>query len=74
MIKDKKIFIDQFGRCAKNSSQEEYQVYSCKFCVKDLTRSVYSIKNSELVRESSEEFETSETNVMNYFAELSINE
>ncbi len=73
-IKDKKIFIEQFGKCAKNSSYEENRVYSCKFCVKDLTRSIYSIKNSELFRESIEEIETPETNVINYLAEISINE
>jgi len=73
-IKDKKIFIEQFGKCAKNSSYEENRVNSCKFCVKDLTRSIYSIKSSELFRESIEEIKTPETNVINYFAEISINE
>lgn len=50
------------------------RLYSSKFCVKDLTRSIYSVKNSEIVRETVEEFESSETNVMGYFAEISINE
>jgi len=73
-IIEKKIFIEQFGRCSRTPRYEENRVYSCKFCVKDLTSSVYIIKNSELFREASEEIETSETNVMNYFAEISINE
>ncbi len=73
-IINKKIHIEQFGRCTKNPSHEENRVYTCKFCVKDLTRSVYSIKNSGLVRESIKEIETSETDVMNYSAEISIDE
>lgn len=73
-IKDKKIFVEQFGKCAKDSTYEENRDYSCKFCVKDLTRSIYSIKNYELFRESIEEIETPETNVINYLAEISINE
>jgi len=72
-IKNKKIFIEQFGRCSKDSRFEEDRLYSCKFCVEDLTRSVYSIKNAELVRESSEEIDTPETDVMNYLAEININ-
>ncbi|MDQ3713847.1 MAG: hypothetical protein M3388_16730 [Acidobacteriota bacterium] len=43
-IVNKKIFIEQFGKCSKNSSYEENRVYSCKFCIKDLTCSVYTIK------------------------------
>lgn len=73
-IKDKKIILEQFGNCGKNSSYEEDRVYSCKFCVKDLTRSVYSFKNGELVREKSETTETAETNVMNYLEEISISD
>lgn len=69
---NKKIHIEQFGKCTKNPSYEENRVYTCKFCVNDLTRSVYSIKNSGLVRESIEEIETPETDVMNYSAEISI--
>lgn len=72
--RDKKIFIEQFGKCAKDAKYEKNRSYTCKFCVKDLTRSVYSIKSTELVRESVEVIETPETNVMNYFAEISINE
>jgi hypothetical protein len=73
-IKDRKIHIEQFGKCAKNSKYEENRVHNCKFCVRDLTRSVYSIKNSQLVRESVEQIETPETDVMNYSSEISINE
>lgn len=73
-IRNKKIFIEQFGKCAKNVSHQENTLYSCKFCVKDLTRSVYAIKNHELIRESVEEIDTPETNVMNCSAEISINE
>lgn len=71
-IKEQKIFIEQFGRCKKNSKYEENRPNSCKFCSKDLTRSVCSIKNSELIRESVEEIETPVINIMNYFAEISI--
>ena len=73
-IINKKIHIEQFGRCTKNPSYEENRVYTCKFCVKDLTRSVYAIKNSGLVRESIEEIEMPETDVMNYSAEINIDE
>lgn len=72
-IKNKKLSIEQFGTCIKNSDYDENIVNSCKFCVKDLTRSVYVFNNqSKLVREFVEEIKTPETNVMNYFAEISI--
>lgn len=74
IIKERKIHIEQFGKCSKNTKYEEYRLYSCKFCVEDLTCSVYSIKNSELARESVEEIETSETNVMNYQPEISFSD
>ncbi|HEY0051580.1 MAG TPA: hypothetical protein VGB68_19940 [Pyrinomonadaceae bacterium] len=71
-IKDRKIILEQFGNCDKNPTYEENRKYSCKFCVKDLTRSVYSFKNGELVRETSETSETPETGIMNYTTEISI--
>lgn len=71
-IKDKKIILEQFGNCEKDSSYEEDRVHSCKYCVKDLTRSVYSFKNGELVREKSETTEAPETNVSSYSEEISI--
>jgi len=42
IIKERKIHIEQFGKCSKNTKYEEYRLYSCKFCVEDLTCSVYS--------------------------------
>lgn len=70
-IANKKIYIEQFGRCVK-SNYEEDRNYTCKFCVKDLTKTVYFFKNSQLAKESSEIVDTPETNVMNYSSEISI--
>ncbi len=73
-VQNKKIILEQFGRCKTNTDYEENTRYSCKFCVKDMTRSVYSFDNSELIRKSSDVFETSEVNVMSYLYEVSIND
>jgi hypothetical protein len=72
-IKDKKIIVTQFGRCSKDSTKDENDSYSCKFCVKDRTTTVYKIKNNSLIKESTKVIETPETNVMNYSPEISIN-
>lgn len=71
-IKDKTLHLEQFGRCdgSKNRDSKEY---ICKFCVKDLTKTVYYFRNSKLLKKSSEIEVTPETNVMNYFPEISIN-
>lgn len=73
-IKDKKITIEQFGRCTKKSHYDESSGYSCKFCVKDLTRSVYFIRNANLIEQSRTTIEEPERNVMNYHSEISISE
>jgi hypothetical protein len=74
VIKNKKIITEQFGRCLKKSDTDENQGYSCKFCVRDRTRSVYSFANRELRRESNDVTEITESDVMNYQAEISISE
>jgi len=73
-IKDKKIVTEQFGRCIKKSDADENKDYSCKFCVRDRTRSIYLFINGELHKESSEVTEISESDVMGYSPEISINE
>lgn len=74
-VKDKKIFVEQFGNCKEKSTFNKDELPSCKFCVKNLTRSVYHFeKNYKLVRDTVEEIETPETNVMNYSAEISIDD
>lgn len=74
VIKDKKIVTEQFGRCVKKSDSDENQDYFCKFCVRDRTHSVYSFVNGELRKESNEVSDVSESDVMNYSAEININE
>jgi hypothetical protein len=51
-VKGKKINVDQFGRCVKDSTFNLKYSMTCKFCVKDETRSVYSIDKNGLKRES----------------------
>ncbi len=74
IIKDKKIVTEQFGRCVKKSDSDENQDYSCKFCVRDRTRSIYSFANGELRRESNEVIEVSESDLMKYSPEINMNE
>lgn len=74
-IKDKKIYLEQFGNCKAKTNINEAEHYYCKYCVKDLTKSVYSIGSDfKLVRESVEIVESPLTKVNNYFSEISINE
>jgi hypothetical protein len=71
-LKDKKIYIEQFGNCLKNSTYDEREIFPCKFCTKDETHSVYSFSNSKLRRESSNVIETRMLDVMNSPAYISI--
>lgn len=74
-VKNKKISITQFGNCKSNFKHGENREFFCKFCVKDLTNSVYTFNDkSELMREFVEVIEAPETNVMNYQMEVDINE
>ncbi len=73
-IKNKKIIIEQFGRCVKDAAIDENKDYFCKFCVKDETHTIYSISKKGLKRESADIFETETINVMNSPAFISINE
>lgn len=73
-IKDKKITVEQFGRCSKESNDKKRNVYSCKFCVKDLARSTYFINNTKLIEESRSTAEEPERDIVNYSAEVNINE
>ncbi len=72
-VQGKKITLEQFGRCETDNNFEENARYSCKFCVKDMTRSAYSFDDLELNKELSEVFETPEVNVMNYLYKVNIN-
>lgn len=76
MITGKKITIEQFGRCSKKSwdidSFDATDVAGCKFCMKDLTKSVYVFNNTKLIRSSLEIIESSVTNVNGYWSEISI--
>ncbi|HQU85714.1 MAG TPA: hypothetical protein PKY59_21440 [Pyrinomonadaceae bacterium] len=74
-IKEKKIYLEQFGTCKAETDVNEDKSYYCKYCVKDLTKSVYLIDaNFKLVRDSVEIIETPLTKVNNYLSEVSINE
>ncbi len=73
-VQDKKIILEQFGKCATNTIYQENTLRFCKFCIKVMTRSIYSFRSLELLKESSEEFETPEINVMSYLFEVSIND
>lgn len=72
-IENKKIIVEQFGRCVRDAAIDENKDYFCKFCVKDETRTVYSAGKSRLNKESSKITETGQINVMNSSALLSIN-
>lgn len=75
VIENKKIYVEQFGRCQQNGDNgSSLSASSCKFCIKDLTHTVYAFRGSKLVGVSSEVTETPQTNVMNYTSEISINE
>lgn len=71
-IKNKKLYVEQFGRCGEYSTFESRVPYVCKFCVKDETHSVYFIANKKLIRDSIEIIETGIINVMNSPAIISI--
>ncbi len=73
-IKDKKINVEQFGKCLKNTKYDSEQPNVCKFCTKDETRSVYSIDKNGLKRQSVDIVETETLNVMDSPAFISINE
>lgn len=73
-VRDKKINVEQFGRCADNSSRDATFRYVCKFCIKDETHSVYSLDKTELKRLSSEIIETQGVKIMNAPAFVSIND
>lgn len=73
-IKDKKIYVEQFGRCDKNSNYEEGATFVCKFCTKDETHSIYSFTNNKLKRDSIEIIETKIINIMNSPAFVGIND
>ena len=73
-VKDKKIYVEQFGRCVNDSAKDTDTIYACKFCVKDEVHSVYSIDKNQLKRESADIFETKPVKVMNTPAFISINE
>ncbi len=73
-IQDKKIILEQFGNCIEKSDSDPKSGYSCKFCVKDLTKSIYSFNDqSKLLRESINVTETPVTDIMNYTSEVTIN-
>jgi hypothetical protein len=72
-IRNKTIYLEQFGRC-NGSINEDNHLYSSKFCVKDLTKTVYYFQNSKFVKTANNVEVTPETNVMNYFPEISIND
>ena len=73
-VEKKTIFIEQFGKCKKNTNFYSDKAFMCKFCISGFTSSVYSIKNSKLFREYVEETDTESKNINNYLPEISINE
>lgn len=74
-VKDKKIYLEQFGICKTNTDKNEDKSSYNKFCVKDLTKSVYSISaNSKLEKEAVEVVETPIIKIMNYISEIGIKE
>lgn len=74
IIKDKKINVEQFGRCLKDSKFDSESTNVCKFCTKDETQSVYSIDKNGLKHQSANVGETEVVNVMDSPAFISINE
>jgi hypothetical protein len=64
-VKNKKIIIEQFGK----DSADMY-----KFSTKGTIRSAFGYRGKKIVQESKEIIPTPERNVMNYSAEISINE
>lgn len=73
-IRDKKIYLEQFGRCEKEQTYDKDNEYVCKFCAKDETHSTYSIVKSKLVRESIGTTETKSVNVLNSPTLISVND
>lgn len=74
-IENKKIHLEQFGNCRKDSLRDDSSGYVCKFCAKNITKSVYSFnQKATLVRNSVEIVETPVHNVINYETEMIINE
>lgn len=71
-LNNKEITIEQFGRCQKNSSENEDNEIACKFCVKDLTVSTYVLDGGTLKKKVGEIISTPEMNVMNYADETYI--
>jgi len=68
-IQNKTINIEQFGSCV-GRSDKSFPESSCKFCIKDLTSSVYTFQKMKLLRESSQAIESPERNVINYKTEI----
>lgn len=73
-LENKEIYLEQFGRCKKDSSFYEDREFICKFCVSGLTKSVYSFNKSRLDRKSVEEIESENVEINGYLPEISIND
>ena len=72
-VKDKKIIIEQFGRC-NNSKAPSENGSGNKFEIVDTTQSTFAFRKQKIVREKIEVFFAPVRNVMNYSPLISINE
>lgn len=73
-IKNKKIFVEQFGRRVEGEPVNKDEVFVCKFCTKDETRTAYSIDRNKLKKEFYEVIETPQISVISSPALISISE
>ena len=72
-IKDKKITIEQFGNCLKNSNKDlNWGKYLTAFQSKDITKTVFSFVNNKLRKESNELIETETIDLRNSKLEIRI--
>ncbi len=70
-VKDKKITIEEFGRCSDEEQKVNWQC-SSKFSAKNVVRITFSFNGKKFVQKSTEALLTPASNVMNYQPEISI--
>ena len=72
-VKNKKIVVEEFGRC---SSEEEKVNFLCtnKYAGKNVIRLTFGFNRKKIIQESKETIAAPVSNVMNYRAEIIINE
>lgn len=72
-IESRSIQLEQYGRCVTRSDEaSNWQEFTCKFCVKDETRSLYQFIKGRLRRSNVTVASTPELDIMNRAAEFHI--